>query len=283
MRTKTAQLVTAAIIALLLHGMLLIGLRFLPKAEMLAEAPPQSKPIKVHLKSKEPETPKRQLVKIEPPKEDRKPRHAEYMSEFNSQTDKQTQAANKDAEPKKASAAKQARAKSQGQQTQVKRGKGPAVPNLMPKWQDFQAAEPRAATAFNDNLNKDIETSAETRLNTFEWKHATYFNRIKESVSRTWRPLLDTQIKRYDPMGALMTRDQLTVLEVTIDAQGNVVNTSIKTKSTAFYLDQGAVMAFEQASPFPNPPKALFATADNFTFNFGFMVSLGKRFSLDFD
>lgn len=136
-------------------------------------------------------------------------------------------------------------------------------------------------SSFNDHI-EHTETGAQTELNTFEWKHAAYFNRIKESVSHSWSPLL--QIKRYDPAGALIGKqDRLTVVEITIDTSGNVTHTQIKSSSNVFYLDDEAIAAFKRASPFPNPPKALFTSKQEFSFTFGFYVNVQKGFSLDFD
>lgn len=75
----------------------------------------------------------------------------------------------------------------------------------------------------------------------------------------------------------------MTVLEITLDNAGNVTAAEIKNSSGVFYLDDEAVHAFKKASPFPNPPKILFAEKDKFSFMFGFAVNIKKGFSMDFD
>ena len=42
-----------------------------------------------------------------------------------------------------------------------------------------------AGAPSNDYL-PDVEVDAETKLNAWRWKHATFFNRIHEKVSREW-------------------------------------------------------------------------------------------------
>ena len=136
-------------------------------------------------------------------------------------------------------------------------------------------------TYFFDNL-RETKTAAQTQLNAFEWKHAVYFNRIKETVARIWSPIL--QMRRYDPAGALIGRSEKTTLvEITLDLSGAVIGAEIKSPSGVFYLDDEAIHAFKTAAQFPNPPKALFAEKDNFSFTFGFVVSLQKGFSMSFD
>lgn len=138
-----------------------------------------------------------------------------------------------------------------------------------------------SGSPFNDHL-ANIETDAQTRLNTFEWKHATYFNRIKERVAQTWSPL--EQIRRHDPYGALLgQQDRYTTVLITIDRTGQVVDTKIQTKSGVYYLDDEAIRSFKVASPFPNPPQVIFASNNLFSFAFGFNVSTDRGFFAGFN
>jgi TonB family protein len=149
--------------------------------------------------------------------------------------------------------------------------------NLMPSVQELERYN---GAAFNDHLD-DIEEDAQTRLNTFQWKHATYFNRIKQSVSQVWSP--DRQIKRYDPQGTLFgQRDRYTVVNVTLDREGVVTEVNIKTESGLDYLDEEAVRTFKKAGPFPHPPVAMFGKNSTFRFAFGFHVSYEKGFFSDY-
>lgn len=270
MRTKPRYLVLAAILALLLHALLLFLLMQSAKIPNIKDLSQKNK-IQVHLK--EPSK-KRQLVQVNPPQKDETPQKADYLSEFNHRVSKQSQAAHKNSQTRTAQ-------KPSILQSPPMRHGGTLKHMLLPSWQDLERMQPQSPTAFNDHFDK-LDRGAETELNTFEWKHAAYFNRIKESVSRAWAPIL--QIKRYDPAGALIGKqDRLTVVEVTIDSQGNVLETQIRNSSHVFYLDDEAISAFKKASPFPNPPKALFALKQDFSFTFGFYVNFQRGISLDFD
>lgn len=272
MRTRSKYLVFAVLVALLLHVFLFDILLNLPEAHPIFKEFSEPQKIQVHLNQNS--RPPKQLVQIKPPNEDKIPRKANYVSEFNNSVSKETQNRNKSPKP-----------------THVRRpvatrspriAKGPGQKrNLLPTWQDLEQMQQEPETAFNDHI-KNVKTGAQTELNTFEWKHASYFNRIKESVARIWAPTL--QIKRYDPGAALIGKqDRMTVLEITLDNAGNVTGTEIKNSSGVFYLDDEAIHAFKTASPFPNPPKILFADKDKFSFMFGFVVNIQKGFSLNFD
>jgi TonB family protein len=272
MRTRSRYFLFTVLTALLLHIFFLVFLWNLPETHPIFKA--FSKPQKIQVHLQQTSKPPKQLVKISPPKEEKIPRKAAEVSEFNNRVDQQTQATHKNPF-----------------QTPPKRPVAPKTPkltqtpglkrSLLPTWQDLEQQE-QPQTAFNDNLDKQIKTAAETELNTFEWRHASYFNRIKENVARIWSPI--PQIRRYDPAGALLGKqDHMTVLEITLDQTGAVIKTQVKSPSGIFYLDDEAVRAFQKASPFPNPPKALFASKDQFSFSFGFVVNIQKGFSLDFD
>lgn len=269
MSRRSKQLTLAVLLALLIHGVFFQAIWLLPEPHGDFSQVQNPSKIQVHLAP----TPKKQLVQIPPPKTDQIPRTADRLSEFNSRVNQETQAHNKSPILKPPS-----RPKAPSHE-QAQKGPG-SKHNLLPTWKDLPQS-PETATAFNDDLS-ELKESAETQLNAFEWKHAAYFNRIKEGVSRNWAPMW--QIKHYDPAGALIGKqNRLTVLDVTIDSSGNLLSTEIKTSSGVFYLDDEALKAFRQASPFPNPPKVLFAERDRYSFQFGFMVSLQRGLSLDFD
>jgi TonB family protein len=122
----------------------------------------------------------------------------------------------------------------------------------------------------NDALD-DVETDAETRLNAWRWKHATFIDRVKRGVNRTWRGAAVFQ--RHDPTREVYgSQDLVTWLAVTIDKNGNVVEVNVLDESGAVFLDDEAVRSMEAAAPFTNPPTAMFGKNDTFTFRFGFQI-----------
>src|SRR3989338_5548613 len=95
MSTKSKNLILAALIALLLHGLLLLFLVKTKRVPDLAELAKQNK-IQVHLQKQKPQ---KQVVDVPPPLEEKTPRKADYLSEFDHQVQKETEAANKSSTP----------------------------------------------------------------------------------------------------------------------------------------------------------------------------------------
>ncbi len=127
---------------------------------------------------------------------------------------------------------------------------------------------------FNDWL-KDVEESDATFLNAKEYKYATFFNRVKKSISQYWNP--SSVILKYDPYGNVYgNKDRLTIVKVKIDASGNLKDVDISQSSGVEFLDRVAIDAFKSAQPFPNPPKGLIDKNGEITFNFGFYIEFSK-------
>jgi len=127
---------------------------------------------------------------------------------------------------------------------------------------------------FNDWL-KDVDESDATFLNAKEYRYASFFNRIKRSVSQYWNP--SEVILKYDPYGNIYgNKDRLTIVKVKIDASGSLKEIDVSQSSGVDFLDRVAVEAFKAAQPFPNPPKGLMDRNGEITFNFGFYIEFSK-------
>ncbi|PTL78333.1 energy transducer TonB [Vitiosangium sp. GDMCC 1.1324] len=125
----------------------------------------------------------------------------------------------------------------------------------------------------NDHL-KDVEEGEGTYLNTREWKYASFFNRVKQSVGTQWNP--NSALMRRDPTGNIYSgRDRYTLLKVTLDEQGKVADIAIEKSSGLDFLDMEAVESFKRAQPFPNPPAGLLEDDSKVHFSFGFFMDMG--------
>ncbi len=132
-----------------------------------------------------------------------------------------------------------------------------------------------AGAAANDHL-KDVEEGDGTFLSTREWKYASFFNRVKQSVGQNWDP--NTQMRLRDPSGQIYGgRDRYTMLTVTLDQTGRLKDAFVEKSSGLDFLDLEAIKAFERAQPFPNPPPGLLATDATVRFQFGFFLELSGR------
>jgi TonB family protein len=104
----------------------------------------------------------------------------------------------------------------------------------------------------NDDLT-DVSAGDGTFLNTREWKHAAFFNRVKQAVSAKWDPNARLKARR-DGLGALA---RTTVLHVALRPDGTLAEVAVGRSCGLDALDVEAMNAFSKAQPFPNPPTAL--------------------------
>lgn len=125
----------------------------------------------------------------------------------------------------------------------------------------------------NDHL-EDVEEGDGTFLNTREWKYASFFNRVKQSVGAHWDPSQKLQVR--DPTGSIYGgRDRQTLVHVTLDEAGQLKDIYVEKSSGLDFLDNEAVKAFERAAPFPHPPPGLLAADSTVRFTFGFFLDMG--------
>lgn len=151
----------------------------------------------------------------------------------------------------------------------------PNVMNLMPS---MTVLDKISGAAPNDHL-EDVDDGNGTYLNTREWKYASFFNRVKQSVGQHWDP--QSQLRQRDPTGTTYGgRDRYTVVQVTLDDRGKVKEIYIEKSCGLDFLDAEAIRAFEQAQPFPNPPPGLMASDATVRFPFGFFLEMSSGPSL---
>jgi TonB family protein len=130
-----------------------------------------------------------------------------------------------------------------------------------------------SSAPFSDAV-EDVEEGEGTFLNTLAFKHAGFFNRVKRNIVNFWHPL--PEIRRRDPTGNIYgVRDRKTLLTVTLDSEGNILDLSISETCGVDFMDQEAIRAFRRARQFPNPPKGLIKNG-KVRFDFGFSISFSK-------
>jgi TonB family protein len=127
----------------------------------------------------------------------------------------------------------------------------------------------------NDGLD-DVEEAEGTFLNAREFKYAAFFNRMKQQISQYWRP--QAEFQRRDPSGNIYgTQSRLTLVTVTLDAQGSLARLDLAQSCGVDFLDAEALKALRQAAPFTHPPRHLANQAGLIVFSFGFNLDLTGR------
>ena len=121
-----------------------------------------------------------------------------------------------------------------------------------------------------------LEEDDETSLNTFRFRHATFFNRVADAVRQVW--LGGEVLGQVDPRGNIYgIEDRRSLIQLSLDREGNLVDVAVAEPSGVPALDDEAIRAIREAAPFLNPPAALFRGAETISFNFGFTVNLNRR------
>lgn len=119
---------------------------------------------------------------------------------------------------------------------------------------------PKSAQASQtDDYLRDLEQSAETMLNTREFKYYTYYSRIRRQLSQYWEPKVRDKLTRMFRQGRRIASDQdhVTKLLIVLNKQGTLMKVQVLTASGVNDLDDAATEAFRSAAPFPNPPKGI--------------------------
>ncbi|HEY2027612.1 MAG TPA: energy transducer TonB [Myxococcales bacterium] len=127
--------------------------------------------------------------------------------------------------------------------------------------QPIGSAGPIEGGPMPDDL-RGVEEGEGTFLNARSFKYASYLNRVKETVGRVWTQRVMDETSKRDPTGQLYSfKDRRTVVEFTIDKEGEIQDVKVQASSGVSYLDDVAVDAFRLVQRFPNPPAGLL-TAD---------------------
>ena len=153
-------------------------------------------------------------------------------------------------------------------------GGRPRVPNLQPTAEVLE----RALGGGSVDLTEGVEEGEITALNAKQWKHASFFNRMKRQVAQSWNP--GAVLVRRDPNGKVYgSKDRVTLVRVTLDTSGALIDVVVLKGSGVAALDEEATRAFRAAQPFPNPPAGMIsdAASQQISFTFGFHVQMGAR------
>jgi TonB family protein len=106
---------------------------------------------------------------------------------------------------------------------------------------------------------RGLKESETTALNTREYVFFSYFQRIRSRLDLAWSKTLHDQLLKLYRSGRKLATDidHTTKILVTMNSQGEIVRVQVVEESGTRDLDDAAVKAFNQAGPFPNPPKGI--------------------------
>ncbi len=127
-------------------------------------------------------------------------------------------------------------------------------------------------SATNDYV-EEVALGDFTHLNTTEYKHYGFFHRIRQKLEQFWGKTLHEKANNIFRSGRrLPASDNLiTSLQVTLNTKGEIVGVKILGSSGVRELDDAAIESFNEAGPFPNPPKDMLVNGTA-TIEWGFVV-----------
>ncbi len=131
------------------------------------------------------------------------------------------------------------------------------------------------SSSSDDALLDVKERGEETLLNSRKFQHWDFFNTVKNRVRKHWHPA--SVYRRRDPTGKVYgIKDRLTVVQVTLSANGKLQRLTTVKDSGVDFLDVEARRALRKAAPFTNPPTGLVNKHNAITFQFGFLFEISS-------
>jgi TonB family protein len=131
----------------------------------------------------------------------------------------------------------------------------------------------RSVSSTNDYL-QDIPLGDLTNLNSVEYKYYGFYHRIRQKLEQFWGRSLYAKAEQMAKEGRRVpaSEEVITSLVITLDPQGEIVAIKIVGSSGIKELDDAAIESFNEAGPFPNPPKGLIVDG-KVTLEWGFVVN----------
>ncbi|MFA5582867.1 MAG: energy transducer TonB [Bacteriovoracaceae bacterium] len=216
---------------------------------------------------------KKQIVQSEDSPEVREPVEDAFLSDKNRTFDRQTVAKNTDTFKKSAKGNASITQNERGakEQKDVKNLKLSDMGLAHEYAQTFKPLQEMASESIKGLENGDINESGLsatndyieemtlgdfTQLNTTEFKHYGFYHRIRQKLEQFWgRSIQEKAQALYRSGRHIASQNHITAMVVTLNEKGEILSAEIKTSSGVRELDQAAIESFNQAGPFPNPPK----------------------------
>ena len=116
----------------------------------------------------------------------------------------------------------------------------------------------RGMGATNDFV-QDVPLGDFTRLNTVEFKYFGFYERIRQRLEQYWGASLREKAKALNARRRRIASNEnyITCLVIIINEQGKITKVHLKGTSGVQELDDAAIESFNNAGPFPNPPKGM--------------------------
>lgn len=113
-----------------------------------------------------------------------------------------------------------------------------------------------------------------TKLNTQEYEFYGFYHRVRQKLEQFWGANIQEQAERIFKQGRSLASESnlITGLAISLNSKGEIIDILVKSTSGIKELDDAAIESFNQAGPFPNPPKAM-VKSGRATIEWGFVVN----------
>lgn len=130
----------------------------------------------------------------------------------------------------------------------------------------------RTVSSTNDFV-PNVPLGDMTELNTVEYKFYGFYHRIRQRLEQFWGRSLQDKAQELVKQGRRIasSEEMITSLQITLDDDGEIVAIKVLGTSGVKELDDAAIESFNEAGPFPNPPKDLIVDG-KVTIQWGFVV-----------
>lgn len=131
----------------------------------------------------------------------------------------------------------------------------------------------RTVSSTSDYL-ENVPVGDLTHLNTIEYKFYGYYFRIRQKLEGFWGRSVQEKAALLAKNGrAIASEDEhVTALRIVMNEEGEIVDVVVLGTSGVKELDDAAIESFNDAGPFPNPPKDLIVDG-RVTIEWGFVVN----------
>jgi TonB family protein len=132
---------------------------------------------------------------------------------------------------------------------------------------------PSKTVSSTNDFIQDISLGDLTYLNTVEYKYYGFYHRIRQKLEQFWGRSLHAKAEQLAKEGRHVPTEEelITALQITLDHEGEIVAIKVKGSSGIKELDDAAIESFNEAGPFPNPPRDLIVNG-TVTLEWGFVV-----------
>ena len=136
-----------------------------------------------------------------------------------------------------------------------------------------KSKKPSLDVSSTNDYVRDVPLGDMTNLNTVEYKYYGFYHRIRQKLEQFWGRSLHEKANQMLGQGRRVpaSEELITSLEITLDGNGEIIAIKIVGSSGIKELDDAAIESFNEAGPFPNPPKDLIVDG-KVTLEWGFVV-----------